>query len=124
VRVNTCYTSNNRSWDIAYYTNADGDTPVVDWLLSLPEKERIKCMQYIDILMENGPRLTSQYAKHIESGIWELRPEFGCVENRLFYFAIVHNLIVILHGCKKPNGDRAFRREYAIAESRKKELNL
>lgn len=58
------------SWDIAYYVNAYGDTPVVDRLLSLPEKERAKCMQYIGILMENGPRLTTQYAKHIDGGIW------------------------------------------------------
>jgi hypothetical protein len=88
-------------WNLAFYMNADGDTPVADFLLSLSDKEYDKCMQYVVILTENGPRLPSQYAKHIKDGLWELRPEFGGTEMRLFYFIFVDNLLVILHGCKK-----------------------
>jgi phage-related protein len=110
-------------WDIAYYTNADGDTPVADWLLTLSIKEFDKCMAYLEVLMSFGPRLPTQYAKHIKDGIWELRPEFGGVEMRLFYFTFVDDLIVILHGCKKPDKKKAFGREYEIAEKRKKELS-
>lgn len=110
------------NWDIAFYHNADGDTPVADFLLSLSDKEYDKCMSYIEILMSFGPRLPTQYAKHIEHGIWELRPEFGGTEVRLFYFTFIDNLVVVLHGCKKPNKQREFYREFSIAESRMKDL--
>ena len=110
-------------WDIAYYVSPDGDTPVADFLLSLSDKECGKCLQYIMIRSENGPRLPTQYAKYIDNGIWELRPEYGGKEIRLFYVAFVDNLIVLLHGCKKPNTQKAFRREFDIAAKRREDLS-
>jgi phage-related protein len=101
--------------------NADGDTPVADFLMSLSDKEYDKCMYYLRILVDNGPRLPTQYAKHIDGGLWELRPEFGGQEMRVFYFAWVDNLLVILHGCKK-SGKKAFQREIKTAFARMEEI--
>lgn len=110
-------------WDIVFYVSASGDTPVADFLLSLSEKERDKCMEYLRILSERGPRLTSQYAKHIDGELWELRPEYGGVEIRLFYFTFVDNLIVILHGFKKKSR-KTPRKELNLAIKRLKEIKL
>ena len=108
-------------FDIAFYVNADGDTPVTDFLDSLSVKEGDKCAQYILLLMEYGQRLPAQYSKHIEGKLYELRPEFGGVEMRIFYFTFVGDLIVLLHGFKKKT-QKTPERELKIARSRLKEL--
>jgi phage-related protein len=108
-------------WDIAFYANADGDTPVQDFLFSLSEKEQAKCLSYMQLLMERGNTLPSQYAKHLEGDLWELRPEFGGVEFRYFYFTFVDNLIVIVHAIKKKS-QKTRPRDIALARKRIEEL--
>lgn len=86
--------------DAPFYTNPDGDTPIQDSLFSLSEKEQAECLSYMQLLMERGNSLPSQYAKHSEGDLWELRPEFGGVEFRYFYFTFVDRLIVIVNATK------------------------
>ena len=88
---------------------------------SLSEKERNKCFQYIDVLSESGNRLTSQYIKHVEADLWELRPEFGGLEMCLFYFLWLGDLIVFLHGFKKKT-QKTPAREIAAARRRMENL--
>jgi len=63
----------------------------------------------------------SGYVKHIEGNIWELRPEFGGVEMRLFYFIWTGDLIVFLHGFKKKS-QKTPSRELAVAKRRMESL--
>lgn len=107
--------------DVAFYNDIAGHTPVSEFLFSLSEKERNKCFQYIDILSEFGNRLTSQYVKHIEGDSWELRPEFGGVEMRLFCFIWTGDLIVFLHGFKKKS-QKTPSRKLAVAKRRMESL--
>ena len=74
------------SFDLAFYADANGDMPVVDFLFTLSEKERAKSLVYMDLLSERGNALPAQYIKHIDGDLWELRPKFGGVEMRYFYF--------------------------------------
>ena len=70
------------TWKVGYYQTERGDSPIVDFLDSLSEKARAKCLSYIDLLEERGSSLTRNYVSKIADDIWELRPEFGGTEYR------------------------------------------
>ena len=52
---------------------------------------------YIQLLQDNCTRLPKDVTKHIEDGIWELRPG----NNRIFYFFFENNTFVLLHQFRK-----------------------
>lgn len=90
------------SWKIRFYETARGDKPIEEFLLRLGNKERAKCLDYFDRLAEHGNSLPGNYIKYLQGGLWELRPEFGGVEFRFFYFIVTAaGEIVILHAFKK-----------------------
>jgi len=89
------------SFEITFYSKNDGDSPIIDFLESLSDKELNKSLQYMLLLAERGNTLTANFIKHIEADLWELRPEFGGVEMRYFYFTWVDDVIVIVHSLKK-----------------------
>jgi phage-related protein len=109
------------SWSFAFYQDAQGRSPVLDFLFSLSQKEQDKCFQYIQVLLDFGNRLPAQYAKHIEGDLWELRPEFGGVEMRLFYFTFAEELVVFVHGLKKKT-QKTRRADIDLAMKRVQEL--
>jgi phage-related protein len=88
-------------WEVLYYQSERGESPIEEFLLSLSIKARAKCLSYIDQLEQFGNRLPSNIATKVEEDLWELRPEFGGVEHRLFYFTFVDRQIVVVHAIKK-----------------------
>ena len=68
---------------------------------------------YIDLLSQNGTRLSQNITKHIEDGVWELRPG----NNRVFYFCFESETFVLLHQFRKKS-QKTPRREIdqALAE--------
>lgn len=109
------------NWSFAFYEDDSGKSPVLDFLLSLAPKEQDKCFQYIQVLLDFDNRLPAQYAKHVEGDLWELRPEFGGVELRLFYFTLMQNLVVFVHAIKKKT-QKTKRSDIELAIKRIKEL--
>ena len=107
--------------EIVFYVTDRGEFPVLEFLLALSDKERAKCVQYIDALAEHGNALPANYVKHLEQGVWELRPEFGGTEFRLFYFTVIENSFVMLHAIKKKTRSIP-RREIELAIKRMKEV--
>jgi hypothetical protein len=71
---------------IVYYLTERGDSPVQDFIDALSIKEQAKCLAYIEMLRGSPLRLPISMAKKVEGKLWELRPEFGGTEFRLFYF--------------------------------------
>ena len=68
---------------VEFYETEDGDSQIWDFLEDLRLKAavskdaRIQHKQaslYIELLKQNGTRLNENITKHIEDGIWELRP--------------------------------------------------
>lgn len=88
-------------WEVLYYQSERGESPIEEFLLSLSVKARLKCLAYIDQLEQFGNRLPANIAAKVEGDLWELRPEFGGVEHRFFYFTFVDRQIVIVHAIKK-----------------------
>lgn len=52
---------------------------------------------YIELLKNNGTYLPENITKHLDDGIWELRPG----NNRIFYFFFDNDTFVLLHHFRK-----------------------
>ena len=93
-------------YTVEFYENAKGESDVWDFLEGLRIKAetnkdaRIQYKQisfYIQLLQDNGTRLPDNITKHIDDGIWELRPG----SNRVLYFFFKNNTFVLLHHFRK-----------------------
>lgn len=105
-------------WLVEFYETANGRTPIIDFIESLPVKSQAKCLKYIELLTERGLSLPANYVKHIEDALWELRPEYGGVEYRFLFwarsnpdrFTIVHALVKKSQKLKGTDIERALAR--------------
>lgn len=91
---------------IEFYEDENGKSELWDFLEFLRVKAikskdaRIQYKQislYIQLLQENGTNLPQNITKHIEDGIWELRPG----NNRVFYFLCEKDTFILLHQFRK-----------------------
>ena len=93
-------------YNVEFYETQDGKSQIWEFLEELRIKAatskdaRIQHKQaslYIELLQQNGTRLNENITKHLENGIWELRPG----NNRVFYFFFQDNTFVLLHQFRK-----------------------
>ena len=93
-------------YNVEFYETQDGKSQLWEFLEDLRIKvatskdARIQHKQaslYIELLQQNGTRLNENITKHLEDGIWELRPG----NNRVFYFFFQDNTFVLLHQFRK-----------------------
>ena len=91
---------------IEFYETADGVSELWDFLDGLQKKsltskdasvQHKQIAQYIQLLADHGTRLGENITKHLEDGIWELRPG----NNRVLYFFHRDNTFVLLHQFRK-----------------------
>ena len=91
---------------VEFYETKDGKSELWDFLEELRKKSntnkdaRIQFNQialYIELLQQNGTRLSSNITKYLEDDIWELRPG----NNRVLYFYFKDNKFVLLHHFRK-----------------------
>lgn len=93
-------------YEIEFYETEDGKCPIWDFLEALRLKAptnkdaRIQHKQaslYIELLQKNGTHMNAEITKHLDDGIWELRPG----NNRVFYFFYQNDTYVLLHQFRK-----------------------
>ena len=93
-------------YEIEFYETEDGKCPIWDFLEALRLKAptnkdaRIQHKQaslYIELLQQNGTHMNAEITKHLDDGIWELRPG----NNRVFYFFYQNDTYVLLHQFRK-----------------------
>jgi phage-related protein len=82
---------------VCYYVDDRGDSPVKEFIRSLPVKERAKALAYINELKRQGNNLRRPMSDYLRDGIYELRPK----DNRIFYFFYLKDNAVLLHAIKK-----------------------
>ena len=108
-------------YTVEFYETADGVSELWDFLeeLRLKSKKskdaRILLKQiflYIQLLQENGTRISDNITKHLEDGIWELRPG----NNQVFYFYFKDDTFVLLHQFRKKS-QKTPRREIEKAKA-------
>ncbi|WP_423055355.1 type II toxin-antitoxin system RelE/ParE family toxin [Zhaonella formicivorans] len=92
------------SWSIIFYKNNKGERPVVEWLDTLPKKDRAKVLRNLQLLEEFGLALDFPYTSEIKGTklpLRELRTKFSTNQYRVIYFAWINNTFVALHGLTK-----------------------
>jgi phage-related protein len=104
-------------WQIHFYEDHRGKSPVLDFINNLSPKDRAKVNNALRLLEEFGTNLGMPHARRIEGRLWELRPG----DNRLFYCLLVDKRFVILHGFRKQSM-KTPEKEIATALRRIKEV--
>ena len=99
----------HRLSSIYYFLDERGNSPIEEFMYSLPIKEKEKILAYISELLKEGHNLRRPMADYLGHGIYELRPK----NNRIFYFFFLRDSAVLLHAIKK--------KTYEIPES---DLNI
>lgn len=111
---------------VGFYENANGESKLWNFLEDLRIKAetnkdyRIQYKQitfYIQLLQDNGTRMPENITKHIEDGIWELRPG----NNRMLYFFFKDNTFILLHQFRKKT-QKTPRSEIEKAKSERKDF--
>ena len=89
---------------VAFYQEADGEAPVVNWLRELlrtNERAWTNCRARIELLAQSGHELRRPAADYLRDGIYELRAKQGHVQYRLLYFFYGRQVAILAHGLAK-----------------------
>jgi phage-related protein len=74
---------------IIFYQEAEGISPVVEWLQKLLKTDKkgfAKCITKIEQLAAQGHELRRPAADYLRNEIWELRAKQGTIQYRILYF--------------------------------------
>jgi phage-related protein/transcriptional regulator with XRE-family HTH domain len=99
------------TWTIPFYTDANGRSPVQEFIDSLSEKQQAKLLRSITLLRDLGTTLREPDAKPLGDGLWELRPQFGGEGFRIVYFLWTGRRFVLLHAFKKKTSEDTYPRD-------------
>ena len=89
---------------VAFYQEADGEPPVVNWLRELlrtNERAWSNCRARIELLAQSGHELRRAAADYLRDGIYELRAKQGHVQYRLLYFFHGRQVAILAHSLTK-----------------------
>ena len=91
-------TDNNPTTDIEFY-ETNGKCPVKDFIVDISdEKLKEKTVKNIYQLSVEGKNARPPLSKYIEDGIFELRSKQSSNIDRIFYFFVIGNKIVMTNG--------------------------
>jgi phage-related protein len=91
---------------VCYFIDERGRNPVKGFIEKLSLKEQAKVFAYLVELKKQGHNLRRPMSDYLCEGIYELRPR----DNRIFYFFLLRENVVLLHAIRKrtdkvPGGD-------------------
>jgi phage-related protein len=101
------------------YCEGDGSVPLLDWLDTVPDKARAKCVARIERLREMGHELRRPEADFLRDGIYELRAALRGINYRVLYFFHGREAVILSHGLVKERVVPPKEIEWAIARKRK-----
>jgi phage-related protein len=87
--------------EVLIYRDDDGTAPLLDWLASLPDEARNRCVARLTLLHEQGHELRRPHAENLGNGLYELRVKFYKVNYRMLYFFHGRDAAVVSHGLAK-----------------------
>jgi phage-related protein len=110
------------NWQIEFFADRDGSSPVIEFINTLPTEERVKIRNQLRLLQEFGIHLGMPQARPLKGykPLWELRP----MPNRLIYVAMSGRRFVVLHAFKKrsqktpPNEIKIAKKRYELLSAR------
>jgi hypothetical protein len=81
---------------IVIFKESDGSVPLRDWMKSIPQKAKEKCIVKVDRLKLFGNELRRPDCDMLSDGIRELRARY-----RILYAFCGKNVVLLSHGCTK-----------------------
>ncbi len=105
-------------YEVEYYEE-NGNYPVLEFLLSLPTKDKAKILGEIDLVKQFGFALGMPYIKKIEGTdrLWALRVKHSSNIYRIFFFHYSDGLFVLLHSVLKKSA-KIRKRDIELSTSR------
>jgi phage-related protein len=103
--------------DVRYYQTTGGVRPVEAYLDALAVAERARIAAMLEDIALSDSIGAAVVARHIEGKLWEIKLS----RHRIFYVVLTGPVMVLLHAYKK-QGQRAPKRELAVARARMKEI--
>lgn len=105
-------------WQVEFYETENDSTPVLDFILGLPPKEKAKVLHHLDLLEELFPWDIDHVKKLEDQDLWELRVKFSSNQHRVLFFLAHEKKFVLVHGFTKKDW-RISPRDLALAQRRK-----
>lgn len=104
---------------VYYYKKSSGKIPVLDFIDSLPLRDKEKILFDLTLLRDRGIHACGLSLRHIEGKLWEIRFKLSA-GYRIFYCMISLD-VHLLHAYKK-QGQKAPAKEVDIATKRMMEV--
>src|SRR3990170_1031766 len=86
---------------LVLFRETDGTVPLLDWLEDLAPKARVKCIAWLERLLDRGHELRRPEADYLRDGIYELRIGLRGINFRILYFFHGREAVVVSHGLVK-----------------------
>ncbi len=67
----------SQTWSTVFYAALSGRVPVQDWLGERDQEVQERVVALLQVLRDQGGRLSMPHAKHMRGRIWELRIRRG-----------------------------------------------
>jgi phage-related protein len=104
-------------WTLTFHTTAVRASPVDEYLVGLPAKERVSVDRGLLRLREFGTALGMPHVRPLRGKLWELRSHGPNQQHRILYVAVAGQAVLLLHGFAKKT-QATPEREMALAEQR------
>jgi phage-related protein len=104
-------------WIFEFYVDADGSSPVEEFLDSIDMKTRTRFRWSMEQLRVRNIQARAPLARHLDGDLWELREESDTNIYRIVYFFFAGRRIIFLHGFQKKT-QKTPRREVETAKRR------
>jgi len=91
----------SQEWSIVLFIDAQGQSPVAEFLASLDSKTQRRFRWSIEQLRQRNIHARAPLVRHLDDKLWELREESQTNIYRLIYFFFTGRQIVFLHGFQK-----------------------
>lgn len=88
-------------WTIEFLIEADGSSPVEEFLDGLDIKTRARFAWSMEQLRVRNVQAREPLVRHLEGDLWELREESSTNIYRIVYFFFTGHRIVLVHGFQK-----------------------
>jgi phage-related protein len=87
--------------EVILYREDDGTAPLLNWLASLQDEARDRCLAKLTLLEEKGHELRRPHAEYLGDDLYEPRVKFYRINYRLLYFFHGRHAAVVSHGFAK-----------------------
>lgn len=101
---NICYHGDIMKYPkFEFYTRPNGRTEFVEFLQTLPTKDKQKLLATISMIQEQGLLVAQrmEWVKKLDNDIFEIRSKVSSNIQRALYFHVVNDRFIITHGFTK-----------------------